>query len=178
MPGTKRIGDLEVNQDLAYQRREWLFERIGWIIMAQLILAGLLGLFGSGWLSSTEATSPSGVAHLHYDRFAHHDEPTQLILTIARAADADKRCRVWISREYLQQVRVEAITPLPQRQESGTERQWFEFDIPGERAEIVFWLAPVVRGNLSGRLGVATGGGAEAEKTENDALSFSHFVYP
>jgi hypothetical protein len=182
MPATKRVGDLEVNQDLAYQRREWLFERIGWIIMALLILAGLLGLFGQGWLSSTGATDPAGAVHLRYDRFLHFDEPTQLVLTIPRAAVAGGRCRVWMDRDYLAQVQIQTITPQPQRQELGADRHWFVFEIaePGERVQVVFWLTPAVRGSLSGRLGVATAGAAEvaaAAAPESD-LSFGHFVYP
>ena len=32
--GVQRVGDLEIGQDLVYQRREWVFERVGWGVVA------------------------------------------------------------------------------------------------------------------------------------------------
>jgi hypothetical protein len=45
--GLKRIGDVEINQDLDFQRRCWTVQRIGWIVMAVLVLSALLGVFGA-----------------------------------------------------------------------------------------------------------------------------------
>jgi hypothetical protein len=44
----QRHGDLEIQEDLPFQRREWLVERVAWGVMALLIVAALLGLFGTG----------------------------------------------------------------------------------------------------------------------------------
>ena len=113
--------------------------------------------------------------------------------SIPAAAVREGRCRVWIDRDYLAQVHLKAMTPEPVRHELGADRQWFLFDIadPDERVEIVMWLAPAVRGSLSGRLGVAmqTGegkagdsdgakGADDADAEREPALSFGHFVYP
>ena len=43
-----RHGDLEIDEDLPFQRREWFAERVAWAVMALLIAAALLGLFGTG----------------------------------------------------------------------------------------------------------------------------------
>ena len=40
---TDRVGDLEIHQDLPFQRRSWTVQRVGWAIMALVVLAGLLG---------------------------------------------------------------------------------------------------------------------------------------
>jgi hypothetical protein len=42
-----RIGDLEIRQDLSFERRDWMMQRLGWAVIGLLILAGLTGLTGS-----------------------------------------------------------------------------------------------------------------------------------
>lgn len=41
MPNLKRVGDLEINQDLDYQQRAWVIQRIAWVVIALVTLAGL-----------------------------------------------------------------------------------------------------------------------------------------
>ena len=44
----KTVQGMRIEEDRAYQRREWRFERIGWAVMAALLMAGLIGLLGDG----------------------------------------------------------------------------------------------------------------------------------
>ena len=48
MSKAERAGDLEIVEDLSFQRREWRVQRGGWVVMAVLILLALLGLTGRG----------------------------------------------------------------------------------------------------------------------------------
>ena len=43
MAALERVGDLEIEQNLAQRRREWTIQRIGWVMMALFALAALLG---------------------------------------------------------------------------------------------------------------------------------------
>ena len=45
MAGGQRVGDPEIKQNLRFQRRMWALERIGWAVMALVVLVGLVGLF-------------------------------------------------------------------------------------------------------------------------------------
>ena len=60
---------LELATDDAFQQIEWRIQRIGWLVWAMLLLAALLGLTGSGWLSGAEVTSDDGAVTVKYDRF-------------------------------------------------------------------------------------------------------------
>jgi hypothetical protein len=40
-----------VQEHMRFQHRTWLIERIGWFVLAFIVLLALLGLFGSGFLS-------------------------------------------------------------------------------------------------------------------------------
>jgi hypothetical protein len=66
----QRHGDLEIPEDLPFQRREWVAERVAWAVMALLIAGALLGFFGTGPLSRTTAGDEAGPLWLEYERFA------------------------------------------------------------------------------------------------------------
>lgn len=67
-----RKGGLEVSQDLNFQRREWVVQRVGWVVMAVLLVAALLGLFGPGPLSKSIAGSASGPVRAEYYLAVNH----------------------------------------------------------------------------------------------------------
>jgi hypothetical protein len=46
MAEMKRVGDLQVGEDLKAQRRNWAFATLGSAVMIMVALAGFLGLFG------------------------------------------------------------------------------------------------------------------------------------
>ena len=67
-----RIGDLEVDEDLPFQRRAWVAQRIGWVLMALFVLAAAVGLLGAGPLSHARIDVP-GLMTLEYERFARFE---------------------------------------------------------------------------------------------------------
>jgi hypothetical protein len=77
---THRTGDLQIDEDPDAQRRHWIAERVGWTVITLVILAALLGLFGSGWLSEASVGTPEGALRLEYSRFGRFLAPTTLRL--------------------------------------------------------------------------------------------------
>lgn len=57
-----------VGEDPRFQRRMWRAERAAWVAMLLMIMLGLSGGLGDGWLASRVAASPSGAATVAYDR--------------------------------------------------------------------------------------------------------------
>ena len=49
--------DLELETDESFQRNEWRIQRVGWIVWSLVIIAGLIGLLGSGPMSHKEIVS-------------------------------------------------------------------------------------------------------------------------
>jgi hypothetical protein len=170
MPHPRRVGDMEVGQDLAYQRREWLVERIGWVVMATVVLAALVGLLGRGPLSSARQADDQGGLSLDYERFLHYRDHTTLKVTIAKGSAETRHVRVWLSRAYLESMRPLKIVPQPEREEIGGERQVFVFRRADHDAPltIIFHVEPDDFGSLPGKLGIDDGA----------ALDFWQFVYP
>jgi hypothetical protein len=104
---TKHDG-LQIDDDLRFQRRTWRIQRIGWIAFALLVLAGLLGVFGSGPLSRAEATG-EGV-RIEYDRFARLQSSATLRITIDPAAVRDGAIRLVLAGDYIHNAQIQYST--------------------------------------------------------------------
>ena len=68
MPEQKQNDRLQINEDIEFQKKEWNWARLGWVLMLIIALAGLLGLFGQGPLS--KSTARAGGIEVEYERCA------------------------------------------------------------------------------------------------------------
>ena len=168
MSQLQRVGDLEIAQDLDYQRHEWVAQRVAWAVLALVILAALAGLLGPGPLSAVSAGAAGDALRLEYHRFLRQDGPTELRVEAEPASGGE--ARIWVSREWLSAVRVESIAPEPERVETGDDRLLFVFPLEaGARsAEVTFHVKPERAGRLSGRVGLDRG----------PSFSFDQLVWP
>jgi hypothetical protein len=162
--------DLEIDQDIEFQRRSWRVQRIGWVAMVILVGLGLVGGLGSGPLSRQVLVVP-GVLHLDYKRLTRYQSPEKLIVRLQSAAISGREVGLWIDREYLDASKVETVTPPPIHVESGADRLVYFFRLArtGEPAAISFLLHSEHLGPVAGRIGIV----------DSDAsISFRQFVYP
>lgn len=170
MAQTQRVGSLEIGQDLDFQRKEWRLQRIGWVVMALLILASLLGLTGSGLLARATAGDAGSPLQLEYSRFDRLDAPTTLDLEIAGEAVTGERVELRVDRAYLQDVQVEQVVPEPEEVRSAGDRLTYVFgvDEPGQPLMITFDLRHTTFGTKSGQVGLG----------DESVLNFGQFVFP
>jgi hypothetical protein len=164
------VDDLQIKQDLDYQRREWAFERAGWGVMLLLVVAALLGVLGQGPLSHTETDGPDGTFRLEYDRFLRHRAETELSVHLSAEKTGRSEVRLWLGQNYLDRVLLNQVTPPPAHVEAGEGRSVFVFRVAdrGRPARIVFHIEPQSAGSLPGRAGL----------DGDNGLSFNQFVYP
>jgi hypothetical protein len=167
--GVQRHADLEIPEDLPFQRREWLAERAAWAVMALLIAAALLGLFGTGPLSRTMAGDEAGPLWLEYERFARLLAPASLRLHLGPGAGRDGTVRVWIDRRYVDSLELQQVTPQPDSMELSGERLILAFRQAERGATVItFNTRPTRFGSLSGQVGLIDG----------PSLQLRQFVYP
>jgi hypothetical protein len=115
MSDAKRIGSIEIAQDLDFQRASWRVQRVGWVIMLALALFGLAGLFGGGPLSSASAGDEKLGFRVRYDRFTRMAAPQTLYLEVSAASiRPDSTFAVWLGREWLETNEVRQVTPEPE----------------------------------------------------------------
>jgi hypothetical protein len=123
----RQKSDLELTEDFTFEQREWKVQRIAWLIMALLVMLGLLGLFGPGPLSSRTLTSADGTLRLEYNRFERHQAPSTLRLQLQ--ATGETKARVWIARQFMENVKLEAVVPSPERVEPRDGGLLYTFNV-------------------------------------------------
>ena len=142
MPATRER--LEVDDDLEFQRRDWLFERIGWGFLLLVLVAAMTGALGRGPLSDRHVEAPDGSARVHYGRLERHGAPAALALTVRRRAPSDTSVWIWINEAYLEGVELERVTPEPLAERSDASRTLLEFALPSgtDSARVTFRVIP------------------------------------
>jgi hypothetical protein len=170
MSSIQRVGDLEVSQDIDFQRRAWTVQRVGWGVMALFLLSGLVGLLGPGPLSKQKIGDQSGLMSLEYERFGRFRTPTTLRIHLEPSTRRSEQVRVWLNPDYLEGVEIRQITPQPDTVEAGGDWMVFVFRRIqlNQPTEVTFHLDPERLGSLHGQVGVA----------EGQPVSFSQFIYP
>ncbi len=170
MPDVPTVGDLQIERDLPYQRREWVIERIGWAGLLIIILAALVGLLGRGPISRTTQVNADQTVRLGYARFARYGERCPLRLEIVEDAAKRNEITVTINQEYLNGLKLVRVSPSPIREEPSFDTQVFVFSSAGSSGPITitFDVEPEKLGLRSGEITVAG----------RPKLSFTQYVYP
>jgi hypothetical protein len=163
----KRVGDLEIEEDMAFHRRLWFFERLGWGVILVVVIAALSGLFGSG-ISSSGSAATRGL-EVDYDRFARYGADTTVRARFT-LPDGQRQARIGVSTAFLERMRVEKVTPQPDSVEVGADQLFYVFAIAqgGPPSSVTFHLKPQRVGRASAQ--VTLGGEA--------SVSFDQLVYP
>lgn len=166
----KRVGDLEIDEDLTFQEREWTVQRIGWVTMMLVIVAALLGLFGTGPLSAATAGDAAGPLSVEYQRFVRHDGRTTLTMRVESTQGDEGEAEVWLAADYVRGVEVQHISPEPQEVRADGDRYVYVFAVadPAEPVEVSFSLKPRQIGRLSGEAGIPGG----------SLVTFNQISYP
>jgi hypothetical protein len=112
-PGDGPPPGVQVDQDMQFQRREWAVQRIGWVAGVLVLAASLAGALGHGPLSHAEAEGLDGALHVKYERIVRSNRPVDL--TFSLAAGTGNETVLWLSREMMERMSVEAVRPEPVR---------------------------------------------------------------
>lgn len=108
----EKQGDLPIREDMTFQNRNWMAERIGWTLLAIVVVMALLGVFGRGPFSDGR-TAGTGTATVTYERFAH--KTARAYFTIHVAQTAAPETTVHLSSEFARTYDVEVVQPQPLR---------------------------------------------------------------
>lgn len=149
---------LELDQDMPYQERAWRVERVAWVVLSLIIVAALVGVFGTGPLSSTTAGDEQTGLSAGYERFVRHDGRSSLELSISPDHASDGHVEVWLSAGYLSDIQIENISPQPDEVRTSGERDIFVFltDNPSSMT-VTFHFRPNSIGAISGDIGIVDG---------------------
>lgn len=159
MTRIQRVGDLEIDQDLRFQRRDWRAQRIGRTLLLLVIVGALFGAFGRGVLSHGRAASADGRLEVEYERIVRHGANARVVLRVRGAAPADSSVEVWLDAAYASGLTVEHMTPEPELARTAADRLVYRFRLekPTAHAEVVVHTVPVTIWRRRGAIGIVDG---------------------
>jgi len=165
-----RVGGLEIDQDLEFQRKAWVAQRVGWVLMGLFVLAAAVGVLGSGPLSRARAVVP-GVMTLEYERFARFETSETLTVRLESAATAGDVVRLSLDRDFLDSAKIETVLPPPVRVESAAGRLIYVFALAQPRVPLVvtFSFEPQTIGVQEGVVRL---------ESSDARIAFRQLVYP
>ena len=158
--------ELEVDEDPRYSRREAVAERIGWIVILAVVVAGALGLFANGPVS--HRTARNGEVEVHHQRFARNQGRTTVEVRVDAAAIEGGEVVVAVPQRFLEAYEVEEIFPEPAsvRVDVGDVELVFEVG-DGTELRAALHLRPERVGRQRGAVTVG-----------DVAVAFRQFVHP
>jgi hypothetical protein len=142
-------------QDMRFQRREWIIQRVLWVVILAVPVCALAGLLGGPGGVASKAVQ-DGPLVVRYESLARLGAPTSIDVEVDQSSDS---LELWVSNGYLDAYRIDRIVPEPKDERAQANHTVFEFDSASGSAHIRFDLTARRAGAAAGQIGVAEGGG-------------------
>lgn len=151
----KRLG-LEIDEDLAFQVKEWRAQRVGIALLFLFVLGALLGLTGMGGpLSHGEAGDRDGAVRIEYERVVRRGTIATVTLHLRTSAPED--FHFWVSAPYVEQVKIESIAPQPQTVSVAPGRHVFTIRSGSPEVTVVIEMQHKTIGRIQAEVGLVGG---------------------
>lgn len=112
MSTIKRVGSLELSQDDRFQNIEWKLQRVGWALMALVLLATALGLLGDGPLAHASAGDAASGLAVEYQRVERRHSTSEITLEVVNPSPGEP-LRLHLPSDYLADIGMREIIPPP-----------------------------------------------------------------
>jgi hypothetical protein len=147
---------LQIDEDITFQRREWMAQRVGIALLFVFVLGALLGLTGvSGPLSQGDVSDSAGIVRVEYDRVVRRGAQASVKLHVRSTAPGD--LQFWISAPYLRDVTIEKIVPEPDAEALETERHVYALRAKARDVTVSFEAEHRTIGRVHGEIGIVGG---------------------
>ena len=152
--------EIEISEDIAFQRRSWQAQRVGRLLVFLLVGAALTGVVGGGGLANVTITAPDGTIAVEHRRVLRNHADAPLDVRVSGDSSVAAPLTLWLSRELVRSLDLERAVPATTKEWSEDGRVMLEFAPPpsGRGGEIRLHLRTRNPGRLEGELGVVGGG--------------------
>ena len=151
---------LEIDEELKLHEKGWAIQRVGQIIVVLVIIAGALGMFGEGVISST--TPRSGVVNVEYERFFRYQTEMKILVK-----SGEHISTISFPQRYLEKFKLIRFMPEPDANNTAGEETIYHF-LPGQNHIVSIYLETQSYGNISGLMTI----------NGKDPFQLQHFIYP
>jgi hypothetical protein len=152
---SKVNNEIEVGEDLDFQRKWWRFENCVWVIFSVIIVLDLSGFFGRGPFAKAERRTADGTIDVRYERIERTESPSILSIRFGQTAIVDGKIRLYISESLVQELGTQRIVPAPLTSEVGNGGLTYTFLASKPPASVDLALEPSGPGIFEFTIGVA-----------------------
>lgn len=143
---------LDVDEDLAYERRSWRTHKLAWSGLTLLLLAGAAGLLGEGPSNRRTASAQDATLRALYEKVVRHNAETVLRVTLRSDAAAGGVARLTVGDEWMASMKLTRVDPEPLSVRAVPGGQEFEFRSAGGDFDAAFTGEPSSFGPVEVRL--------------------------
>jgi len=131
-----------VGEDLDFQRQWWRFEKAAWVMLALVLIADALGVFGRGWLARAERSSADGNFSVRYERVERAGTPSVMTITVNEGAQQNRQLQLFASESVVEVLGAQRIIPQPESSTLTPGGLLYTFPMTSAPAEVSFELEP------------------------------------
>jgi hypothetical protein len=154
--------DLDILEDLRFERRWYRFEWICWTAIAVLLTAACLGLTGPGLVSKHRTQDDMGILFVEYSGLLRLRSPADIRIHVAESLTSPGELRLRLDGALAGSAPVERSRPIAASQQMVERGLRVTYSVnPGSPAEIVFSQRPEALGRLWSRISVEGGPSVE-----------------
>jgi hypothetical protein len=134
--------EIEVGEDLEFQRKWWRFENVAWILFSLIIVLDLAGLFGRGPIAKAELRAGDGTIDVNYERIGRTESPSIITIDFGPSAIHDGKIKLYISESLVKGLGTQRIVPAPTETTVGEGGLTYTFPASKPPAAIDLALQP------------------------------------
>jgi hypothetical protein len=149
-----KVNEVEVGEDLDFQRKWWRFENFVWVIFSLIIVLDLCGVFGRGPFAKAERRAVDGTIDVMYERVERTESPSILTIRFGQSAIVDGKIKLYISESLVQELGTQRIIPAPLASEIGKGGLTYTFLASTSPASVDLALEPSGPGLYKFTIGV------------------------
>jgi hypothetical protein len=153
-PVSKVNDEIEVGEDLDFQRKWWRFENFVWVIFSLIIVLDLCGVFGRGPFAKAERRTADGTIDVKYERIERTESPSILTIRFGQSAIVDGKIKLYISESLVHGLGTQRIIPAPLASEVGKGGLTYTFLASQPPASVDLALEPSGPGLYEFTIGV------------------------
>jgi hypothetical protein len=154
-----------VQENMRFQRRSWLVERLGWLVLTAIAAVGLTGALGNGPASWARASG--GALIVTYERFERATRTSSFVFDLAPGPGGERTLH--LSAPFQRDFELTSIQPPPLRSRTEKGGMALTFAAPaGAPGRVVIWAH--ARSYGLSRIAASADGGPSA--------AFWVFAYP
>ena len=125
-----------VQENMRFQKRSWIVERLGWLVLLAIAVVGLSGVFGNGPASWAHVSGRT--LAVSYERFQRATRTSSFVFDLGPGGSGERKLH--LSAPFQRDFEFTSVQPRPLRSQAGDDGIDLTFAAqPGASGRVMIW---------------------------------------